>query len=141
MNSNWDDNNIKALFAEFGPEDERDAPGFGKVWAAARSRLSQNRRRRCFRHVSALAACLAALSLVVDHRIDRRQGSAALDSHREMVRSASARSTAPALPWQSALLVSQWRAPTDFLLEPPGRSGSASQWLKNIPASESRPNK
>ena len=34
----------------------------------------------------------------------------------------------PALPQESALLISQWQSPTDFLLATPGQ-----QWLQSVP--------
>lgn len=105
---------IKKLFVELKCEEERTAPVFEDVWAAAASRRETNRWRVYFLRVAASAAALAGLA-VAAFLILHRQDSL---SHKPTV--ASGTRLQSELAWQSTLLVSDWRSPTDFLLVSPG---------------------
>ena len=105
---------IKKLFVELKREEERAAPVFEDVWAAAASRRETSRWRVYFLRVAASAAALAGLAVAVFLILHRHN----VPSHKTTV--ASGARLLPELAWQSMLLVSDWRSPTDFLLEPPG---------------------
>jgi hypothetical protein len=108
MNPESEDNRIKDLFLELRREDTNRAPSFARMWSAAAA--GQQRRqhgRGYFRRMAAVAASLALLgaaaSLMFDH-------------HRSLPTKWTAELE---LPWKSEVLISHWRAPTDFLLERP----------------------
>ena len=105
---------IKKLFLELKRAEELTAPAFENVWAAAAARRETHRWRGYFLRVAASAAALAGLAVaafLILHRQD-------FLSHKPTV--ASGTRLQSELAWQSTLLVSDWRSPTDFLLEPPG---------------------
>ncbi len=119
MNPNQDEEQIKKLFLDLRRKDEQRAPAFEEVWSAASSRRRRRRREYVWRAAAALAA-LALLGVTV-----------ALVFHQRTLRYAASALTAPvsipmngsqfsSLPWQSTVLISQWRSPTDFLLRSPG---------------------
>lgn len=123
-----DEHKIKTLFAELRRDEESRAPEFAAVWSAANSRLQRQHRQRYFLRISAVAAGLMALGLVaallpeLEPKQPRRTVPVA------GLASASAPLPQPGLPWRTALLVSQWRAPTDFLLEPSEGSSTVLQF-------------
>ena len=99
-----DDRDLRRWFGAQRREELGAAPPFGRMWAAAR-RPRRPRRRVGFA-VAAAALALAGLWL----RTDRR----------------------PATESLSAPSVAQWRSPTEFLLDTPGRD-----LLSAVPALES----
>ena len=106
MNPELNDNRIKELFLEVKRDQARSAPAFADVWKAAVAGHLQ-RRRLYFRRVTAAAALLVLLATATNLMLKRPQ---------PFRNDASAE---PELPWKSEVLISQWRAPTDFLLETP----------------------
>lgn len=108
MNPNWEENRIRELLGDLRSHDEAHAPDFARVWGAAAARAEIQRRRRYVVRGTALALVLA-LSIVIANRVilhKRSQESVQLPS--------------TDLPWQTAVLICEWRSPTEFLLRPPG---------------------
>ena len=117
MNQNQEEKKIKELFVELKRQEERRAPAFEQVWAVAASRVRRDRWRAYFLRVAAAAAALIALAVATVLFLNRQperppaKNAASGNAHKSS-----------GLPWQSAVLISEWRAPTDFLLElPSGR--------------------
>lgn len=78
--------------------DEYRAPDFDTVWSSAAAQLHRTRTRSIFAKLSALAAAIAFAAI-------------ATFAFR------APRATAPVeLPWRSAVLLTEWRAPTDAFL-------------------------
>lgn len=102
-----EDQKIRQAFAELKRDEERNAPNFDKVWAAASSDAANNRRRRFFLRVIATAAGFMLFGAVAW----------LINSQPEHVSAPSTRNLPSGLPWQSTVLISQWRSPTDFLLD------------------------
>src|SRR5262245_20411707 len=102
-----DDRKIADLFDGLRAEEARRAPDFDAMWGAARAIQLRRSRRRVLLRLAAAAALLAVLGVPAALRL---------------------RAPAPLpragdeLPWKSAVLISQWRAPTDFLLDTSGRT-------------------
>lgn len=112
MNPNWEDNRIRDLFVELRNHDEAQAPGFDGVWGAAVARAKSARRRQYFVRVALIAAAVVVSSLIVGRAFfrDRRPQTV---SNAPFIQAAD-------LPWQTAVLICEWRSPTDFLLRSPG---------------------
>ena len=108
MNPNWEENRIRELLGDLRSHDEAHAPDFARVWGAAAARAKFQRvRRRVVR--GATIALVLALSIVITNRVvlhQRSQGTVQLPP--------------TDLPWQTAVLICEWRSPTEFLLRPPG---------------------
>jgi len=102
-----DDADLRAAFAALRRDDSASAPGFEPLLAAAeaRSKAAADRSRRLL--VPVMAGTLAAAALVA------------------LVITAVRR---PAAPLPSLASIEQWTAPTDFLLETPGR-----EFLETVP--------
>jgi hypothetical protein len=107
-----EDQKIRELFAELKCDEERDAPDFEKLWSAATLRAAENRRRRFFLRVTAAAAALALIGIAIALLITPQRGQG--QRHAAVP---PARNVPAQLPWQSIMLISQWRSPTDFLLD------------------------
>ena len=108
MNPNWEEDRIRELLGDLRNHDEAHAPDFARVWGAAAARAEFQRRRRYVVRGTAFALVLA-LSIVITNRVflhKRNQETVQLPS--------------TDLPWQTAVLICEWRSPTEFLLRPPG---------------------
>lgn len=128
MNPNWEENRIRDLFVELRNHDEAQAPGFDGVWGAAVARAKSARRRRYFVRAALIAAAVAVSSLVAGRAFFR-------DQRPQTVNVPSAPFIPVAdLPWQTAVLICEWRSPTDFLLRSPGEY-SSEPLPNNFPAS------
>jgi hypothetical protein len=127
MNPNWEDNRIRDLFVELRSHDEAQAPGFDGVWGAAVARAKSARRRRYFVRVALIAAAVVVSSLIVGRAFfrDRRPQTVHVPSA-PFIQAAD-------LPWQTAVLICEWRSPTDFLLRSPGEH-PFEPLLNNFPA-------
>ena len=128
MKLNLEENKLRELFLELRREDEGAAPPFNEAWETASSPLRQMRWRRYVLRVTAAAAMLAALGVAVIRFISplpAQRLAPGLISDRAVPANGSVSSS---LPWQSTVLISQWRAPTDFLLQSPGE-----ELLKAVP--------
>lgn len=89
-----DDTTLRQLLHAELRADEQRAPDFATVWSAAAAR----RRRSVVMQIGALAAAVAFAAIVAS-------------SFR------APRATVPLeLPWRSAVLLTEWRAPTDVFL-------------------------
>ena len=131
MNPNWEDNRIRDLFVELRSHDEAQAPGFDGVWGAAVARAESARRRRYVVRVALIAAALAVSSLIAGRAFFR-------DRRPQTVHVPGAPFIPAAdLPWQTAVLICEWRSPTDFLLRSPGEYSSG-PLLNNFPAGPSK---
>jgi len=100
---------MRELLGDLRNHDEAHAPDFAKVWGAAAARAQLQRRRRYIVRGTAIALVLA-LSIVISNRVflhERSQETVQLPS--------------TDLPWQTAVLICEWRSPTEFLLHPPGQ--------------------
>ena len=80
--------------------DENRAPDFTAVWSAVAARHRRERTRAIGARIGALAAVIALTFLV---------------THAFRPAKTPSRATAE-LPWRSAVLLTEWRAPTDALL-------------------------
>ena len=155
MNQDWEEKKLKGLFHELRREDERLAPSFARDWEAALSRIGKARHPpRVFR-VAAATVMLIVLgsSVFILFRQPARQPaptgapaeeapvSVASSTHQSpppplvplfkapgKVLPRAVRRQSSARPRQSAVFISQWRSPTDFLLKSPGE-----QLLKTVP--------
>jgi hypothetical protein len=118
MNPNWEDDRIRELLAESGKRDAAHAPDFARVWGAAVAR-AKSERRRYFLRVTAIAASVAVLGVLVSRVFQREriQETGPDPSARSILANAQPSTD---LPWQSAVLICEWRSPTDFLLRLPG---------------------
>ena len=110
MDRYWKEKRIKDLFDELKEEDKRLAPSFAKVWGAAASRGEKSHHpRRALRTAVAAATLIVVIGFAV---IFYRQ---------------SSRPRTPPTA-ESAMLLSEWRSPTDFLLRSP-----KDQFMKTVP--------
>ena len=133
MNEEQLDVELTAWFSHQRETEAANAPAFAELWTNVRARHEREKRRALLRRVSAIAAVFVLLGVMVT-----------------MVRSRSdakkyARNESPSLgvPWRTTVLVSEWRAPTDFLLTAPGAGFAslirdAERWNKD---STFRPNR
>ena len=113
MNPNWEENRIRELFVELRKHDEAQATDFGGMWGAAVAGARSARRRRYFVRVALLAAAVAVSSLVIGRGFFRDRKPQAVVFHAPVPQASD-------LPWQTAVLICEWRSPTDFLLRSPG---------------------
>jgi hypothetical protein len=120
MNSARQDDKLGELFLELKKEDARRAPSFGQVWETASSRRRNTRRRDYFLRIAATAAMLLALGIVVAQILNQHSSHHPAPTLASPKISLRAGIQSSSLPWQSAVLISEWRAPTDFLLQSPG---------------------
>ena len=128
MNPNWEENRIRDLFVELRNHDEAQPPGFDGVWGAAVARAKSARRRRYVVRVALIAAAVVVSGLIVGRAFFR-------DRRSQTVRVPSAPFIPAAdLPWQTAVLICEWRSPTDFLLRSPSEHSSG-PLLNDFPAS------
>jgi len=99
MKPDLEENQLRQLFHELKQEDERHTPLFGRTWQSATSRADHpHEAAMLWRVVVATAALIiVATSMTLFHL---HSNSAPRES-----------STA-----QTALLITQWQSPTDFLL-------------------------
>jgi len=121
MNPNWEENKIRELLGDLRSHEETHAPDFARVWGAAAARAEFQRRRRYIVRGTALVLLLA-FSIVITNRAFLHKRS------QETVQLPSTD-----LPWQTAVLICEWRSPTEFLLRPPGEHLLAPA-LNNLPA-------
>ncbi|MBI1748342.1 MAG: hypothetical protein HYR55_17435 [Acidobacteria bacterium] len=103
MNHDQEEKELKELFQQQRWEDERAAPRFAKVWAAAVSR--HKRRQRPRRLLPIAAAALIVLTI---------SGAVAI-----FFKPSANRLDPPALS-SAAASITTWQSPTDFLLHSPG---------------------
>ncbi len=116
-----EDERISTLFQQLREEDERHAPSFAHDWSLALSRWEKPRRRWAVWRLAAGAAALIVLG-----------------AGWWMFSPSPAPVTDPpnATPWQPplgapqppAILISEWRSPTEFLLRIPGE-----ELLRRVP--------
>src|SRR3954447_22151991 len=97
-----DDSALHALFRVTFRDDEDEAPPFDPLWSAA---STHHRRRQMFIRLAPLTAIAALLVLgaILFFHPSTHPG--------DMV--------ATTLPWRNAVLLSEWRTPTDALLPEP----------------------
>ncbi len=104
MSPDWVDNEITNLFQALRQRDERLAPSFPEVWAAAGDRARRaSSAWRGVRAAARTAAVLAGLGVAVAIFRD------------------------PTIP-PSTPAISSWQSPTGFLLHSPGEL-----WLRTVP--------
>jgi hypothetical protein len=107
---------LRSRFAGLRREDERRAPEFAALW-----RRRESSRRRSFRWLAAGACALIALGAMLWMR------------------------SSPRYPENNAVAsIVEWQAPTDFLLETPGREVLRSvpeigRWRGYLPAASPSP--
>ena len=105
MSRESNDPAIRELFRALRLEDERLAPSFARVWAAAASRTAELRRPS--RALARLAAAAAVLTMAGVATVVLRQQTR---------------------PPSQEMSISQWRSPTSFLLASPSEP-----LLKTVP--------
>ena len=81
--------------------DEDSTPDFDAVWSAAAARHHRGRTRSVLAGIGALAA-VVAFAFLVTHAFHPAKNPPAVATTE--------------LPWRSAVLLTEWRAPTDALL-------------------------
>jgi hypothetical protein len=152
MNQDWRDEKVRELFHERGQQDERLTPGFATVLEAALRRRKLPRRRLVLR--VAVAAAVPVFAFAVVLTLVRNQSTETLppldpailqrlplvgvgppnpESPPPPMRPdhfrRPPRYRKPAIRTQTkSIQISQWHAPTDFLLKLPG-----SEYLRNLP--------
>lgn len=122
MSEPADEGKIRELFQELRREDERGAPSFAGAWNVARTRQAKSRHRWTARRFATVAAVLALLSVgwwMASGRFTRQLAPVEIAGSDPSV-------AASATP--SAMLISQWRSPTESLLHVPGQ-----QLFKRVP--------
>ncbi len=100
--NNPEEDRFRALFHVSFRADEDGGPSFDHVWAAASLRHHRHQVRVRLAQWTALAALLVVGAFILLH-----------------APSQSRSTVATTLPWRSAVLLSEWRAPTDTLLSAP----------------------
>lgn len=90
------------LRAELRADEDR-APDFGAIWSAAAARHHRERTRSVLARIGALAAVIA-FAFLATHAFRPAKNPRAIAK--------------ADLPWRSAVLLTEWRAPTDALLPP-----------------------
>lgn len=108
MNQYSDEKEIKELFRKLKHHDERLAPTFAETWSTVVSRAGKVARPH---HILRIAAATVVLALVL---------SSAIIIFREF--------SQQHIVHESALTLSQWKSPTDFLLKSPDE-----QLLNSVP--------
>src|SRR5262245_22421836 len=95
---------LRELFRELRRQDREAAPPFATVWGAAGARFRSRRPRVSWRRAAAAVGLAVALAVAaaLGWRTPRPAGSRPPETE---------------LPWRSVVLISEWSAPTDFLLE------------------------
>jgi hypothetical protein len=101
-----DDRHLRALFHEELGSDATDAPEFTSVWANA-VRRSDSRIRRL--RVLTLAAVLIIGAMIVFFSRPSAERPTHVAIHFPSLESRD-------VPWRSAILLTEWRAPSDALL-------------------------
>ena len=81
--------------------DEDRAPDFDAVWSTAAARHHRERLRTVLARIGAFAAAIA-LAFLIAHALRPAKNPRAIAT--------------TDLPWRSAVLLTEWRAPTDALL-------------------------
>ena len=109
MNEEELDGELAAWFSHGREMDAGHAPPFSEVWTAVRARHERERRRDLALRVSAIAAMFVLLGVL--GTVARSKSSLRNHVWNESDRLA--------VPWRTAVLASEWRAPTDFLLTAP----------------------
>ena len=102
MKPNLEEEQYRQLFHKLKQEDERHAPSFDRTWQAATSRTHPPRQVTMLWRVVVASATVIILSTAAT-LLRHRSNSASLESSIE----------------QSALLITQWKSSTDFLLTTP----------------------
>src|SRR5881296_3599609 len=115
MNSNWEENRIRELLVELRKHDEAQAPDFASVWETAATRARSERRRRYFLRVTAIAAMVVVLSVLIGNPFRRERQQQVVVSRAPFILASVGLESAD-LPWRTSVLICEWRSPTDFLL-------------------------
>jgi hypothetical protein len=148
MNQDWRDERVRELFHELGEEEGRLTPGFAGVLEAALRRRSLPRHLRVWRFAAAVALPVVALAAglawlenqptetlppidpTIVQRLPGPRGNL-YDSPspvRPIFTIRPRMRKSPSRTRIQIIQISQWRAPTDFLLETPG-----SEIFRNLP--------
>ena len=112
-----EDTKIRKLFEELRCDDESRAPSFGEMLCAADGARRQSRPRGASWRWVAVAAAVVLVgsgTMIFRHHAPDRQPvpRPTMDGS-----SWAMADTTPDLPWQTQVLISQWRSPTDSLLD------------------------
>ena len=99
MKSDSDENQYRQLFRELRPDDERAAPRFAATWQAAVVRAKSGRHGPALWRLAIATAALVAVGTGVT-LVFQRPGAP----------------SGPSAVAPSAVLITQWESPTDFLL-------------------------
>ena len=97
MSENREREEIGEWFRQLRQTEEHDAPPFNEVWEGARARTTWKQSRRLYYRVATAAASFVILAVPALWWQNRRQGPDVTAS------------------------ISQWKSPTDFLIETPGQ--------------------
>ena len=106
--------------------DAGNAPAFAQVWTVVRARHERAQRRVSLSRVSAITAIVVLAVAVVSVVRPRSEPNEV----------APRESASVAVPWRTTVLISSWRAPTDFLFVAPDAgfaflAREAEQWNRD----------
>src|SRR5687767_2828374 len=124
MNPEWNEERIRDWFFTVRRQEGGAAPPFATVWQAA---VGRRRKQQAQQYLLGMLA----LTLLIGWCLT---GGAGRPTAGRGVRRTLAADLTAGLPWQSAVLICEWRSPTAFLLEVPGEPGS-----RVVNPGESRP--
>jgi hypothetical protein len=108
MSKDREQEEVAEWFRQLRQTEESEAPPFDEVWEVARFRSARSKSRRLYYSFAAVAALFACLTVPALWWQSRRQGTGLT-----AVRTTS---------------ISQWKSPTDFLIDTPGQ-----KLLKTVP--------
>jgi hypothetical protein len=99
MKPDSDEDQYRQLFRELRPDDERSAPRFAATWQAAAVRATSGRHGPTLWRLASATAALVVIGTGVT-LVFQRPGAPSV----------------PSAVTPSAVLITQWESPTDFLL-------------------------
>jgi hypothetical protein len=133
MNDEQLDAELADWFSHRRKMDAAHAPAFADVWAGVQNRHQRAHRRVFLQGVVVIAAMLVLPAFLISvMRMASGPNGSAQNEAKTL-----------AVPWQTAVLISEWRAPTHFLFTTPDAgleslAREAERWNRDSP---SRPNR
>jgi hypothetical protein len=109
MNEEQLDAGLAAWFSYRREMDAANAPVFAEVWTEVRARHERAKRRAFLQRVAAIAVVLVLLGILL----------LKVRSRSDPTQEVRTESDPLAVPWRTAVLISEWRTPTNFLLTAP----------------------
>ena len=119
MNERWPEHDLALWFHELRAEDERGAPAFDDVVRARSFADVPARPERRWRSALRIGAMAAMLMLIVWATLQFRTRGLRDSTPYAGWSGEFVSVESPAIPWQTVVLIAEWRSPTDFLLSTP----------------------